>query len=110
MLLPGRNEARVPLSKLVEYLLSETHAVGRSKAKFFRGLGFNETNVAVLEQGLLSLAQMETIVEVVESPFGTKYVVDGLLKTPGGALVRVRTVWIIEMQDSKPVLITAYPA
>ena len=106
MLLPGRNEAHVPLSKLVEYRLSETHAVGRSKARCFRGPGYNEMNVAVPKQDLLSLAQMETVVKVVESPYGTKYVVDGLLETPGGALV----VWIIEMQDSNPVLITAYPA
>jgi hypothetical protein len=61
--------------------------------------------VAVLEQGLLSLAQMETVVKVV-----AKHVVDGLLETPGGAPVSVRTVWIVEEQDSKPVLITAYPA
>jgi hypothetical protein len=37
MKLPTRENAFVPPSKLKDYLLSETHVVGRSKAKFFRG-------------------------------------------------------------------------
>ena len=110
MLLPDRNKAYVPPPKLTEYLLSETHAVGKSKAKFFRAFGFDETNVALLEQGLLSIAQTETVAEVVHSPYGTKYIVDGVLETPSGAFVQVRTVWIIEVDDAGPRLVTAYPA
>jgi len=45
MRLPNGTNAYVPREKLVEYLLSETHAVGKSKARFFRGFGFDETNV-----------------------------------------------------------------
>ena len=92
MLLSNRNEAHVPPAKLLEYLLSETHTVGRSKARFFRSFGFDETNVVALEQGLLTIAQTATVAEVAQSPFGTKYVLDGSLETPTGDSVRVRTV------------------
>jgi len=69
--LPNKANACIPLRKLVEYLLSETHAVGKSKAKFFRSLGFNEATVSELEQGLLEIAQTGQVKERVDSPYGT---------------------------------------
>jgi hypothetical protein len=110
MLLPHRDEAYIPRSKLIEYLLSRTHAIGKSKARFFRALGFDETNVTALDKGLLSIARTEAVAEVVRSPYGTKYVVNGLLETSSGALVRVQTVWIIDAGDTRPRFVTAYPA
>jgi hypothetical protein len=110
MQLPNRENAYVPLPKLTEYLLSETHAVGRSKAKFFRSLGFNETNTAILEQQLLIIAHNQAIVEVTTSTHGTKYVVDGMIETPAGNSVRVRTIWIIEVGQDRSRFVTAYPA
>jgi hypothetical protein len=109
MLLPNRDRAYVPESKLIGYLLSETHTVGKSKAKFFRGLGFDEANAAALGQELLSIAQTEAVAEVVHSSYGSKYVVDGLLEAPNRT-VKVRTVWIIELEDARPRFVTAYPA
>lgn len=55
MQLPSKGKAYIPPGKLMGYLLSETHAVGKSKAKFFRALGFDETNVTQLEEGLLAI-------------------------------------------------------
>lgn len=110
MKFPNRDKTYIPPSKLTEYLLSETHTVGKAKAKFFQGLGFNETNPRVLEQSLLAIAYTGTIVEVVSSPHGTKYVVDGSLETPSGVVVEVRTVWIIEVEEDRPRFVTAYPA
>ena len=37
MALPEAESARVDREKLTGYLLSESHPIGRSKAKFFRG-------------------------------------------------------------------------
>jgi hypothetical protein len=48
--LPNREQAFIQPAKLTEYLLSETHPVGKSKAKFFRYWGFNEETVSFLEQ------------------------------------------------------------
>ncbi len=90
-------------------MLSETHAVGKSKARFFRSFGFDETNVATLEQGLLSIAQAETVTEVIQLPYGAKYIVDGFLETPSGTSVKMRTVWIVEAEDARPRFVTAYP-
>ena len=110
MQLPNRDQAYIPPPKLDSYLLSETHTVGRSKAKFFRAFGFTESNVDVLEQGLLYIAQTEVVTEVLSSRYGTKYIIEGSLSTPSGAVVRVRTVWIIETGDQRPRFVTAHPA
>lgn len=109
MKLPNRNKAFVPPAKLQDYLLSYTHSVGQAKAKFFRELGFDETNVNVFESVLLSVAQTEDVLDVIATLFGTKYVVDGSISTPVGIDVNVRTVWIIEHGDNEPRFVTAYP-
>jgi hypothetical protein len=110
MQLPNRARAYIPPSKLTEYLLSETHAVGRSKAKFFRQCGYDETRVTALERDLLSVARTGTLVMVDRSPYGTKYVVDGIVEAPNGAMIEVRTVWIIDADNTRPRFVTAYPA
>ena len=110
MKLPNRESAYIPPSKLIGYLLSETHPVGRSKAKFWRALGFDETNVEVLERGLIAIAQSEEEKEIVSSPHGVKYVIEGILRTPAGNPVQVRTVWIIDTGQDRPRFVTAYPA
>jgi hypothetical protein len=40
---------------------------------------------------------------------GEKYVLEGLLETPGGKRPPVRTVWIIDAGLTAPRLVTAYP-
>lgn len=108
MLLPNRDEAYVPREKLTGYLLSQTHAVGRAKAQFFRAHGYRERTVDQFERDLLGLVQKSEVQQVTESPHGTKYVVEGILKTPRGPSIQVRTVWIIE-PDDRPRFVTAYP-
>jgi len=108
--LPNKEKAHIPPNKLIGYLLSETHAVGKLKARFFRSLGFDETTVEQLEQGLLAIAHAEQVKECIVSPHGTKYVIDGLLETPKGFAVRIRTIWIIEAGYEIPRFVTAYPS
>lgn len=110
MLLPNRFQAYVPFEKLIAYLLSETHAVGKAKATFFRALGFNEANMYLLEYGLLTLAHSTPAQEVIPSPHGVKYVIEGILETPRGTAPRIRTVWILEPGETAPRFVTAYPA
>lgn len=110
MKLPHRENAYVPTAKLSDYLLSETHPVGRLKSRFFRAIGFNDANIALLEGQFLSLANYEEVKEVVESPFGRKFIIEGYLESPLGQPVLVRTVWLLEPQDRRPRFITAYPA
>lgn len=45
MNLPNREDAWVPSEKISGYLLSDTHPVGKSKARVFRAVGFTEPGV-----------------------------------------------------------------
>ena len=110
MKLPNYEKAYVPEQKLTEYLLSETHAVGKSKAKYFRTLGYDDTNYRQLGEALADIAKSNEIVQEVVTSYGTKYIVDGQLSTPAGISVRVRTIWIAESANDPPKFVTAYPA
>lgn len=109
MRLPSRESAYVPEPKLDGYLLSENHPVGRAKARLLRALGYDDTNVNLLEQGLLAVAHQQPVAEVVESEYGVKYIIDSLLQTPSGTALQLRTVWIIDTADERPRFVTAYP-
>jgi hypothetical protein len=60
---------------------------------------------------LRSVAATGETIERVESPYGEKYVVEGLLEsqTEANRGRIVRTVWIIERGLDAPRLVTAYP-
>jgi hypothetical protein len=110
MELPNKSRAHVPLEKIVDYLLSETHAAGKSKARYFRSYGFNDENATSLMQGLLTISQNAEVESSEKSLFGMKYVLDGELESPSGVMIRVRTIWIIENDTEVPRFVTAYPA
>lgn len=107
--LPNKEKAYISLEKLKDYLLSEKHAVGKSKAKLLRSFGFNEDKVNLLKEGLIAIAQNEKIKEEIPSAYGIKYIIDGKLTTPDGKLITMRTVWIINKGEAEPRFVTAYP-
>lgn len=109
MKLENKEYAYIPLAKLLDYLLSETHPVGKSKAKYLRSLGFNEANINLLKEGLLSIARSEDVNDVIPSSHGVKYVIDGTLQTPMGVIIKLRTIWAIDKDMDRPRFITAYP-
>jgi len=108
MFLPCKENAIVKLSKINDYLLSENHPVGRSKAKFFKMIGFNETNIDLFGKALLEISKLE-VIETVKNDFGTKYVIIGMLKSPLNIEYLVSTVWMLENQSNEPYLVTCYP-
>ena len=107
--LPNRESAYVPEQKLTEYLLSETHPIGRAKAFLLRALGYDNINVDLLEHDLLTVAHEQPVAEVIESEYGVKYVIDGVVHTPSGSALLLRTVWIIDTAEERPRFVTAYP-
>ena len=109
MNLPNRGKAYVYHRKLTDYLLSESHPIGKWKSKIFRRLGFSEDNVSVLEKEIISIAKSKNVVQSFLSEFGTKYVIDGELKGPNSDSIRIRTIWIIEKGKKAPRFVTAYP-
>ncbi|MBL7179966.1 MAG: hypothetical protein ISS65_07115 [Desulfobacterales bacterium] len=108
--LPNCEKAYVPKEKLGNYLLSETHAVGRAKARYFRSIGYTAENADDLADALVMIASSEGVCQEILSDFGTKYVIDGELVTPIGTAVQIRTVWVIDSRDARPRFVTAYPA
>jgi hypothetical protein len=110
MQLPSCLQAYMPSEKLSAYLLSETHAVGKAKATFFRAIGLNETNLHLLEHGLLTLAHSALVQDMVPSPHGVKYIIEGVLEAQSGASPHIRTVLILETGEINPRFVTAYPA
>ncbi len=64
----------------------------------------------VFEQGLRVIAQKYEITEHISMPHGEKYIIDGILQTPIGRAINVRTVWIIEKGEINPRFVTAHPA
>jgi len=109
MKLPNADVARVAPEKLREYLLSETHPVGKFKAQFFRALGFDSSDVGALAQLLLAIARNEEVQATALSAHGMKFIIDGMLPARSGTIVKVRTVWILETGQQEPHFVTAYP-
>ncbi len=109
MNVPNCETAFIPISKIEDYLLSESHSVGKSKAKFFRLCGFNETNTSLFEEELLYLVRSQDYQDKSSSPFGEKYIERGSINTPFRGEVEVKSIWIIEPVDSRPRFVTAYP-
>ena len=98
----------VSRTKLLDYLLSTSHFVGRSKAKFFRGVGFDEQSAVELEKGLVEIANLGDVVERIETSYGIKHIIDGTLKTPSGREVQIRTVCMEEPKGHNLQFVTAY--
>lgn len=108
MPIPNAHLAYVPVGKSEAYLLSLAHPVGAAKARFFQRLGFDAANAEIFEEALVALAQSSEVASE-SSPYGIKYRADGLLLGPSGRAATVRTVWLVEPQDPRPRLVTAYP-
>lgn len=109
MQLPNRANAYISPKKLREYLLSDTHPVGRFKSKVFTAVGFTEHNINSLREGLLAIAYTNEVREESQGTYGRKYVLDGALLASRGTFLQVRTVWIIDRGEDTPRFVTAYP-
>jgi len=109
MELPHADLAVVPPEKITQYLLNDAHPEGKTKAAFFRRLGFRPENPQILEAELLHLARMADMKEM-PFAFGLKYVGTGLIDCPDGRQVEIVTVWALRFGQPPPYLVTAYPA
>ncbi len=109
MKLPNADRAIVAESKVVGYLLSAHHPDGRSKATFFSDFGFRAQQWFAFSNALRDHGRTGEVTEVARSDYGTRYSVDGAIKTPDGRNPRIRTVWITDSEDAAPRLITAHP-
>ena len=95
MKLPLAHLAVIAEAKLVDYLLSPVHRRGKSKAAFFTAHGFSREHWVELAEALLKHALDHEIATHQETLFGTRYVIDGALRSPSGQDLQVRAAWFI---------------
>ena len=108
-MLPGAQFAIIEERKIADYLLSGSHPAGRAKAAFFRRHGFAAAAWTTLRDALLDHARTAPAISVADTPFGRKYVLEGPLAAPDGRAPRIRAVWFIEIGETRPRFVTAYP-
>jgi len=109
MKLPNLEKAFVPPEKITGYLLDVTHDEGSGKALFFLQFGFSLAEWEALAHALLDHAHDHEIVKQEVTLFGTRYIIEGVLKAPNGRAPKVRVVWFISQNETDPRLVTAYP-
>ena len=106
--LPHADQVLVERRKIVEYLLSDDHPDGLAKARFFNALGFSTDRWSEFSEALVKHALECQLVSDEATPYGQRYVVEGVLAGPQRK-ASVRTVWILEGGSRRPRLVTAYP-
>lgn len=107
-LLPFAEYAEVRIEKLRDYVLSEFHEEGKSKAFLFRLLlDFSPKDAEKLRDLILEAVLVSEAVERKEDRFGKRYSVDFDIKTPTRT-IKIRTGWIIKIGFQHPTLTTCY--
>lgn len=108
-MLPHADHALVDEAKICDYLLSDTHPVGRFKARVFRSLGYTAESWTRLRDDLLHHGQTGSVQRIERSAYGIKVVISATLKSPDGSAKPFRTVWFIPEHSSQAKLVTAFP-
>lgn len=99
----------VTATKILDYLLSESHPIGREKAAFFQRYGFDAGAWEILKASLLDHPERNPVAAA-RTDFGTKYVVRCSIETPDRRNPCIVTVWMVEDGTETARLVTAYPA
>lgn len=107
--LPNYQQAQVPQPKITSYLLAINHSDGRGKALFFTAHGFSLDNWQVLAVALCRHAADQDLAAEEASPFGMRYIIEGIISTPDGRNPHIRSIWFIETGEETPRFVTAYP-
>jgi hypothetical protein len=107
--LPNADLAEIDPQKLHGYLLSQTHPVGRFKARFFAALGYSAERWLELEADLRRqhLTQDATPGESISG--GQLFTIRAILKGPNGQSAVVLSVWLVAAVGGAPRFVTAYP-
>jgi len=101
--------AEVEPRKLLEYILSTTHPRGKTKAAFFRSIGFTSDNWQELSNALIKhgLEGRASISE--RTTYGTLYKVKGVIRSISIQHVSLISIWLVKHNEEVPRFITAYP-
>jgi len=106
--LPKPENALLPPEKVRDYLLSESHPIGRYKSAVFRSLGYEARIWQVLAEDLRKLLILDAE-EAGSSEFGTKYAIRGTIRGPNGESGAIVSIWIVRNDENFARFVTAYP-
>jgi hypothetical protein len=109
MKLPNYEQVVITREKVVDYLLSDTHRDGRHKAAFFKRFGFTVAEWESAASALRAHAAEHDVTRIEPSPYGQRYVIEGIVRSPDGRDPLIRTIWFIETGEETPRFVTAYP-
>ncbi len=102
-------DARIDDRKVRDYLLSPTHPIGRSKATWFRSLGYTQDDWKRLRDDLLATSAQGLAVVCAPDAHGQKFEVRATLTGPSGRTRQITAVWMVRHDEDHPRFITAYP-
>ena len=69
MKMPNNDQSIVADSKITDYLLSETHEIGKHKADFFKRFGFDISDIETFRNSLIQHSIERDIEQTKSSPF-----------------------------------------
>lgn len=107
--LPGADRAVLDESKVRDYLLSDSHPVGRFKAAFFGAMGYSAAEWASLAADLRHHAMDGEAFASEANEYGQKYEVRGRLVGPTGKTANLVALWIVLKGEGFPRFVTAFP-
>lgn len=108
--MPNNEQAIVVDKKITDYLLSDSHEIGKHKAEFFKRFGFDKSNIDTFKKSLIQHSFDREIEKSETTNYGEKYELKCEFTTPDARNPCILTVWIIEIGKENPRLITAYPS
>ena len=108
MTLPNAIEAYIDNRKLIDYCLSESHPVGKHKARvFMSALAFGLANFKELKAHILDNVLKNDAILIEKNEFGILYVIDIVIENPPKQAA-VRTSWIFRTNENFPRLTSCY--
>ena len=107
--LPHVDLVEMPDAKVLHYLLSREHPLGRAKAVFFLARGFTRGAPDQFRDALRGHASENDVTAMIQTDYGTRYRVEGPIHCPDGSRPTVRVIWFVETGEATPRLATAYP-
>lgn len=86
MKLPEAKNAIITEDKILYYILNKEHIYGKSKAEFFHRFGFDQNQYKVFVQNLIEHCKENEVKDIVDTFYGIKYIIDGIIKSPDGVI------------------------
>jgi hypothetical protein len=108
MKLPNGDRAVVEIKKLRDYCLDPKHPRGQHKARVFASaIGLSQHDAAQLQSALLAAAVSNNAVQGQQDAYGSRYMIDFVMKGPKGEAT-VRSRWIVREGEDFPRFTTCY--